>query len=143
MVELKFRRVNPLARLPERQSDGAGGYDVYAADCKFDRREGCVVVSLGFALEIPKGYKVTIVPRSSITRTTWLIQNSPCLVDSDYRGEIVLKFRCMDKVSDFPYAVGDRVAQLYVEEVIPITFIETDELTETERGSGGFGSTGR
>jgi dUTPase len=87
-----------------------------------------------------------------------VLQNSPCLGDEDYTGEYVLKFRCIPTLGglssftgnislypgeEFPYKPGDRIAQMYLEEVIPIEFEEVEELSNTERGDGGFGSTGR
>ena len=90
-------------------------------------------------------------PRSSICKT-WLIQqNSPGMGDSDYRGSYKFKFKALPISNSvmqlhyhpFPYQVGDRIGQIYLEKIIPISFIEVTELSDTIRGEGGFGSTGK
>ena len=141
---IKFKRLHKNAVIPKQASEGAGGWDVVATHITII--PSCAICELGFAVEIPKGYKLTIVPRSSLTKSYWTILNSPCLIDSDYRGQIMVIFRAIPNDSiytDFPYKVGDRIAQCYLEEVIPMEFEEVDELSNTDRGSGGFGSTNK
>lgn len=90
------------------------------------------------------------MPRSSLTKTRWFVQNMPGLGDADYTNEYQYRFRALPIEYDlnfgliypeFPYKIGDRIGQIYLEEVIPIEFTEVDELEETER-KGGYGSTG-
>lgn len=139
--KLKVKKLRDNAQLPVKGSSGAGAYDVFAAHVvETDIDE--VVYYLGIAVEIPHGYRLMISPRSSFTKTKWVMQNSPGIIDSDYRGELMVKFRAIDVVADFPYKEGDRIGQCYLEEVIPIEFEIEEALNETQRGEGGFGSTG-
>lgn len=153
-MKIKFRRLNENAVVPVFATKGAACADVVATEIvKQDSYN--VTVKLGFATEIPEGYKGVVVPRSSFTQKGWVMQNSPAQIDSDYRGEWMLKFQALtfDAVStrhnlidllpeDFPYEVGDRVAQVYFEKVEQAKFVVVDDLESTERGEGGFGSTG-
>lgn len=152
MIEIKIKKLHPNARIPERANDFAGGWDVVATEViKISENE--YMCKLGFAVEIPIGYKLTLVPRSSITKTHLIQQNSPGLGDCDYRGEYAYKFKLLAVEVDrytgefgytsFPYMAGDRIGQVYLEEVIPIRFLEVESLSETQRGDGGFGSTGK
>jgi dUTP pyrophosphatase len=109
---------------------------------QFDSTLRTAIVHLGFATEIPRGYKAVIIPRSSFTKTDWVMQNSPAQIDSDYRGEWIIKFKELVPNAEFPINERDRVAQIYFERIIPVQFIITDNLKETERNDGGFGSTG-
>lgn len=153
-MKIKFRRLNENAVVPVFATKGAACADVVATEIvKQDSYN--VTVKLGFATEIPEGYKGVVVPRSSFTQKGWVMQNSPAQIDSDYRGEWMLKFQSLtfDAVStrhnlidllpeDFPYEVGDRVAQVYFEKVEQAEFVVVDNLESTQRGEGGFGSTG-
>lgn len=160
-VKVKFKKLHPDAKFPERVDELCGGWDVTCTEI-IQEAPDFVVCKLGFALEIPAGYKVTLVPRSSFTKYKWILQNSPGLGDASYVGEYIYKFRAIpDKLKefpeskqnpwdkyiglgypDFPYQVGERIGQIYLEEAIPIQFEEVEELSETIRGTGGFGSTG-
>jgi len=131
---------------PEKGSGGAVCFDCFATSVKsldFDTYE----YGLGFATEFSeKGWKGVIVPRSSITKTDFVMQNSPAQIDYDYRGEWKVRFRFVgDKtyINQEPYEVGDRICQIYFERVNDVEFELSDELIDTERGSGGFGSTGK
>ena len=153
-MKIKFRRLNENAVVPVFATKGAACADVVATEIvKQDSYN--VTVKLGFATEIPEGYKGVVVPRSSFTQKGWVMQNSPAQIDSDYRGEWMLKFQALtfDAIStrhnlidllpeDFPYEVGDRVAQVYFEKVEQAEFVVVDDLESTQRGEGGFGSTG-
>lgn len=143
MVTVKFKRLHPDAKIPTMATPEAGGYDVYAASIAINPFK--FYVYTGFALEIPQGYRAVLVPRSSITKTTWILQNSPGLGDSDFRGEYMYVFANIERthISDVPFKKGDRIGQLYLEKVIPIDFVEVEELSPTDRGEGGFGSTGK
>jgi len=160
-MKVQFQKLHPEAQLPKRGSELAGGWDVTVTEI-VEKEPGFVICKLGFALQPSVNHKVTIVPRSSLTGTQWNIQNSPGLGDPDYRGEYQVRFRAFPtsgyttpgnfvlnepikvifEYPEFPYKVGDRVAQMYIEEIIPIEFEEVETLSETERGSGGFGSSG-
>jgi dUTP pyrophosphatase len=148
MLKIKLQKVTEDARMPIKGSEHAAAYDVHAHSITSESN-GKVKVGLGFKTEIPKGYKGIIVPRSNLTKFQWVLNNSFGVIDSDYRGEWLAIFTRLEfntssggAVEDFPYGVGDRVAQIYFEEVLPISFDVVPELEESERGEGGFGSTG-
>lgn len=150
-MKIKFKRLHPDAAIPKQATEFAGGWDVTATEI-IQEADDFVICKLGFALELPIGYKLTLVPRSSLTKTKWILQNSPGLGDADYIGEYQYRFRALPLIEDlfvdyiidypeFPYKVGDRIGQVYLEEVIPMEFEEVEELSDTVRGEGGFGST--
>lgn len=158
-MKVKIKKLHPNAKFPEKASKLAGGWDVTVTEI-IQESPDFVICKLGFALELPDGYKLTLVPRSSLTKTKWVLQNSPGLGDQDYLGEYQYRFRCIPtgiinvtsgeksydyrilKYEEFPYKIGDRIGQVYLEEVISIEFEEVEELSSSERGEGGFGSTG-
>jgi dUTP pyrophosphatase len=162
MLKVKIELEHPNAKMPIKASKQAACWDVFAAEINqisIDRYS----VNLGFQLEPPPGFKVVLVPRSSITSTMLIQQNSPGQGDEDYRGEYKYIFRMMPEsikysgghinepygtrnprldYGSFPFNIGDRVGQIYLEKVIDFEF-EESILSETERGEGGFGSTGK
>jgi deoxyuridine 5'-triphosphate nucleotidohydrolase len=146
-IKIKREGVGAIVPIPQKATEGAVCYDVVASSIV--EGNGKAIVMLGFSTEIPKGFKGCIVPRSSLTHKGWVMANSPGQVDSDYRGEWMVKFEAIPSAyaamyPNFPYKVGDRIAQIYFEEVQPVEFIIALEgLEETERDSGGFGSTGK
>lgn len=153
-MRVKFKRLHPESKIPKKATEFAGGWDVTVTEIE-QKEKDLVICKLGFALEIQTGYKLTLVPRSSLTKTKWILQNSPGLGDSDFRNEYQYRFRALPnelgfnmedgyfiKYPEFPFKVGDRIGQIYIEEVIPIEFIEVDELSDSNR-LGGYGSTGR
>jgi dUTP pyrophosphatase len=161
MIKIKFKKLHENATIPKQGSELAGGWDVTATEI-IQESEDFVICKLGFALEFPEKYKLTLVPRSSLTKTKWILQNSPGLGDADYKGEFQYRFRALSDgvvkkntsgglIMDyfeltypkFPFEVGDRIGQIYLEDVIPIEFELVEELSETKRGDNGFGSTGK
>ena len=147
MLKIKLQKLTEDARMPIKGSEHAAAYDVYAHS--ITEANGKVKVGLGFKTEIPKGYKGIIVPRSNLAKFHWVLNNSYGVIDSDYRGEWMAIFTPLAIVAGnhagttgFPYNVGDRVAQIYFEEVLPVSFDVVPELEQSERGEGGFGSTG-
>jgi dUTP pyrophosphatase len=146
MLKIKLQKITEDARMPIKGTEHAAAYDVYAHS--ITEVNGKVTVGLGFKTEIPKGYKGIIVPRSNLTKFNWVLNNSFGVIDSDYRGEWMAIFTAIpgeafaDGYQTFPYNVGDRVAQIYFEEVLSISFDVVPELEQSERGEGGFGSTG-
>ena len=91
-------------------------------------------------MEIPEGHVGLLYPRSSISKTSCSLRNAVGVIDSGYRGEIMLKFSCSTNLNI--YNVGDRVAQLIIMPYPQVQFEEVEELSDTDRGEGGFGSTG-
>jgi dUTP pyrophosphatase len=148
MLKIKLQKVTEDARMPIKGTADAACYDVYAHSITSESGDK-VKVGLGFKTEIPKGYKGIIVPRSNLTKFHWVLNNSFGVIDSDYRGEWMAVFTALEFNTSsggmretFPYNVGDRVAQIYFEEVLPITFDVVPELEQSDRGEAGFGSTG-
>lgn len=146
MLKIKLQKVTEDARMPIKGSEHAAAYDVYAHSITSEN--GKVKVGLGFKTEIPRGYKGILVPRSNLTKFNWVLNNSYGVIDSDYRGEWMAIFTSIGTETyprineEFPYAVGDRVAQIYFEEVLSTSFDVVPELESSDRGEGGFGSTG-
>lgn len=152
MVQVKIK-VLPGGHIPKKQTDGAAAWDCYARiHEKYIPTDQMVIVGwdmgvkvpLGFAIELPKGYHAEILPRSSMgTKTKVRVSNSTGIIDSDYRGEVCI---ILDNVSLVKMACikdGDRIAQMIIVKDPEVELVEAKELSETERGTGGFGSTGR
>jgi len=128
--------------LPAYATDGAAGMDVCAVEDVELAPGGRHAVATGFALAIPEGYEIQVRPRSGLAFKHGIsVPNAPGTIDSDYRGE--LKVLLINHGQEtFSIARGDRVAQLVLAPVTRAAFTEVDDLDETARGAGGFGSTG-
>ena len=129
---------------PYQATDGSAGWDLTATSRELVKGNKAIY-GTGLAVEIPKGYVGLLFPRSSIHNKTLRLSNSVGVIDSDYRGEIKAVF---DQIDLFPrnallYQLGDRICQLVILPVPTIEWEESEELTNTERGEGGYGSTGR
>ena len=139
-VKIGFKRINTGAQIPTRATSGSAGYDCYLPETINPIDAGQIrIVKLGFALEIPEGYCVRIVPRSGLASKGLLVANSPGLLDSDFKGEIGVILWSVGGI--FPLNKGDRICQMTVEKVPESEFVVIDELSESTRGEGGFGST--
>lgn len=144
VVKVKVKKLDENAVIPKYATPGSACVDLVATSLKRDEY-GNYVFGTGLAFEIPRGYVGLLYPRSSNSKTDLYLTNSVGNVDSDYRGEVTVKFKDRDKEL-FPceyYKVGDRVAQMSIQKLPEIEFEEVSELSETERGAGGFGSTGK
>lgn len=140
---LRFKKLHPDAVVPTHAKRGDAGYDLTATSCKFNAEYGYYEYGTGLAMEIPEGCYGAIVPRSGIRKTEAVMQNSPGTIDSGYRGEIMVTFKNRDKDGNTsPFKVGDRIAQIIIKKYEEVEFVEVEELSETERGTGGHGSTG-
>jgi dUTP diphosphatase len=134
--------INEYAQLPTRGSKDAAGLDLY---CPFHIKvpaDSQKKIPLGIAVEIPKGHMGLLVPRSSMSKTPLRCANSVGIIDADYRGELSIAYENIS-CSDYTIFRGDRIAQLII---IPIAIVDVEEaqtLSETERGDGGYGSTGK
>jgi dUTP pyrophosphatase len=142
-MRVKVKRLHEGAVIPSYAKDGDAAMDLYATNVDYDRF-GNLVCQTGLAMEIPEGHVGFLFPRSSISKTALSLRNSVGVIDSGYRGEIILKFNREDRVNmlETVYGVGDRVGQIMIMPFPKVRFEESKELTETERGQGGFGSTG-
>lgn len=139
-MQVKIKKLSDKAVIPAYAKDGDAGMDLVATSIKYDDY-GNIVYGTGLAFEVPEGYVGLIFPRSSITKTNLSLSNCVGVIDSGYRGEILLKFRKVSKYS-LAYKVGERIGQLIILPYPKINFIEVDKLTDTERGESGYGSSG-
>ncbi len=143
MIELPVRRLRDDAVLPSRAYPGDAGLDLAACEeCEVGPGQRAVV-STGLAVAIPEGYAGFVLPRSGLARRHGItIVNTPGLIDSGYRGEVQVTLLNTDAAEAFRVEPGMRVAQLVVLAIPEARLIEVDELPATERGAGGFGSSG-
>ena len=143
-ITVRFRRLHNNAQLPARQSAHAAGYDVYACgdDDLVILRGQIVPVPTGLGVEIPPGYHISIRARSGMAVKHGLTPvNTPGTIDADYRGEIFVPLINLGR-EDYVVKTGERIAQLLLEKTYTIAWHEA-ELSDTERGEGKFGSTGK
>jgi dUTP pyrophosphatase len=138
-MNVKIKKLHKDAVIPFYAKPGDAGMDLTAVTEEWDENETTVTYDTGLAIEIPEGYVGLVFPRSSVSKTSLVLANSVGVIDSGYRGSIMLKFKYLEE--GFVYDVGDRIGQLVIIPYPQISFEEVDELSETERGEGGFGST--
>lgn len=142
-MEVKIKKLDPNAVIPAHAKPGDAGYDLTAISCEFDAEHGYYCYGTGLAMEIPEGYYGAIVPRSSIRKTEAIMQNTPGTIDRGYRGEVMVTFKNRDKDGNTaPFKIGERVAQIIFKKYEEVEFEEVNELSVTERGTSGHGSTG-
>lgn len=142
-MQVKIKKLHVDAVIPAYSNPGDAGMDLTAISATRDQY-GNVVYGTGLAVEIPEEYVGLIFPRSSNSKTDLYLTNHVGVVDSGYRGEIMFKFRPINGLLNAKvFQIGDRVGQLIILPYPSITFEETDVLTDSHRGSGGFGSTGK
>jgi dUTP pyrophosphatase len=143
-IEVRVKRLNHGAGLPlpDYASKGAAGMDICAAESLILRTGRRHAVATGFAFAIPDGYEVQVRPRSGLALKNGITcLNTPGTIDSDYRGEVKVILANLGE-DDFQITKGDRIAQIVVAPVTHAAMVEVDEIDETARGAGGFGSTG-
>lgn len=141
---VRFKKLHPLAKVPIFATDGACACDLYAAGFALDDKTQTWIYDSGIAFEIPDGYAGFVLARSSLYKCCNVLPASGFgLVDADFRGSVKFTFRTFDFSKKPPYAIGERFAQLLIIAHPQIELIESEELTETKRGAGGFGSTGK
>lgn len=136
---VKFKSLSDKAKIPVRATNGAAGWDMFAASV--EDKEDMVIYKTDIAIEIPVGYAGLLLARSSVIKTGLFLGPGVGLIDRDYRGNISFVFYKRD--SHELYKEGDRIGQLVITPIPEVEFEEVSELSETERGSGGFGSTGK
>ena len=139
-MKVKVMKLDAGAKIPKYAKAGDAGMDLYAVTESFDDH-GNYVYGTGLAMEIPEGYVGLIFPRSSISKTAHSLRNAVGVIDSGYRGEIMLKFD-INTLNSPVYKVGDRIAQIIILPYPQIEFEQAWELSKTARGTGGFGSSG-
>ncbi len=149
-MNIKIKKLHPDAIIPQYQTDGSSGFDFHAIEDIIIHSGDTVLVKTGLSFEIPKGFELQVRPRSGMSLKTKLrVANSPGTIDSDYRGEVCI---IMDNISHrdpYPFTEsalitkGDRIAQGVICPIIRAQFEEVEELSSTDRGEGGFGSSGK
>lgn len=160
-MKVKIKKTHPDAVIPRYAKEGDAGLDLTATSIYFDKY-GNICYGTGLAFEIPEGYVGLIFPRSSICKEQLLLSNAVGVIDSGYRGEVSFKFKpslaldnrqCVKyddekmwtiavRQNDI-YKVGDRIGQMIIMPYPSVEFEEVEELSETERGEGGYGSSGK
>jgi len=141
-IKVKTLKLHEDAMIPEYKTLGASGVDLRTVKTIVIEPKDTVIVGTGLAFEIPEGYEMQIRPRSGLSAKTKLrIANSPGTIDSDYRGEVGI---IIDNTGIEPITIlaGERIAQAVIQKVEQVIFEEVDQLSDTKRGKGGFGSTG-
>jgi dUTP pyrophosphatase len=143
-MQLRIARLKENAVLPTRAHEGDAGLDLYACETAHIGPGERWGVGTGVAVEIPDGHAGLILPRSGLARNHGIsLVNAPGLIDSGYRGELRVLLLNNDPADIFRVAEGDRIAQLVIIPVAMAEVVEAPELAGTERGEGGFGSSGR
>jgi len=143
-MELACRRLTDDATLPTRAHGGDAGLDLYAAEAASLGPGKRTSVGTGVAVEIPQGHAGLVLPRSGLAaRHGIALVNAPGLIDAGYRGEVRVLLLNTDPHEAFEIAPGDRIAQLIITPFVPAEPVEARELSRSERGNGGFGSSGR
>lgn len=139
-MKVKIKKLHPGASIPKYSKEGDAGMDLVVTTIKDETFQ--VTYGFGISIEIPEGYVGLIFSRSSIKRTDLVLSNSVGIIDSGYRGEIMAVFKKLAGTVSNKYYAGERAAQLVIMPYPKIEFEEVEELSETERGKQGFGSTG-
>lgn len=143
--DVKIKKLVDNAVIPFYAHPGDAGMDITCTSLEYDEKNDCIMYHTGLAFEVPKGYVMLIFTRSSNRKTNFYLTNAVGVLDSSYRGELMMAYKCRDNglLNEVPYKVGDRIGQIMILPYPLIRFVEVDELSETERGTGGFGSTGK
>ena len=161
MLKVKVKKFNPNAVIPKYAKNGDAGLDLTAVSKEYDK-DGNVVYDIGLGFEIPPGHVGLLFPRSSNAKKDLILSNSVGVIDSGYRGTVMMKYKpssvfakIFDKFISIitntngenfkhikEYEVGERVGQIIILPYPEVQLVESDELSETERGTGGYGSTG-
>ena len=147
-MQLKIKKLDEKAVIPSFAKEGDAGLDLTAIHISRDN-VGNITYHTGLAIEIPEGYVGLLFPRSSICKKQQFLTNSVGVIDSGYRGEIMAKFKpvmgtydtILELFESSEYQVGDRIVQMIIIPYLQIEFEEVEELSETDRGYGGYGHT--
>ena len=147
-MKVRIKKLHEGAKIPSYSKEGDAGLDFTAVEISKDN-VGNITYHTGLAIEIPEGYVGLLFPRSSVSKKQQFLTNSVGVIDSGYRGEIMAKFKpvmgtydtILDLFESNEYQVGDRIVQMIILPYPQIEFEEVEELSSSERGHGGFGST--
>ena len=145
MVKVLVKKLNPKVKLPSYKTEGSSGMDLMACinEPIYITPKNSVLIPTGLSIAIPNDCEVQIRPRSGLAaKSNISVLNTPGTIDSDYRGELkIILYNHGDKI--FEVKNNDRIAQMILMPILKINLEETDDLPDTVRGSGGFGSTGK
>lgn len=141
-VLVKYKKLHPDAKMPKYAKPGDAGADVFSVEDVELRPGETRLVSLGIAIEVPDGWEMQVRSRSGLASKGVLVANSPGTIDSGYRGECKVILTYVGKEPSFKISKGDRIAQFVLKQAPTAYFEEVEELSESVRGAGGFGSTG-
>lgn len=153
MIPLKFKKLYEDAKLPVKGTEHAACFDFFVHRIEQPTKDTAILY-FGLATEFSPEYVMTLQPRSSFSHKGWEQSNSPGQVDADFRGELQVRLQAIPADIDqrtkenfnypkLPYKIGDRCTQGKLEHVVPVSIEEVTELSDTTRGTGGFGSTGK
>ena len=141
-MQLKIKLLHPDSVKPKYAKAGDAGMDLVATNIK-ENTTFQITYGLGIAMEIPEGFVGLVFPRSSIRNTELMLSNSVGVIDSGYRGELQATFNKLNGLDSIAYNVGDRVCQIVIVPTPVVQVKIVDELSDSERGDGGFGSSGK
>jgi dUTP pyrophosphatase len=143
-VQLRVAKLKAEATIPTRAHEGDAGLDLYACEAAHIGPGERWGVGTGVAVEIPEGHAGLVLPRSGLAREHGIaLVNSPGLIDSGYRGELRVLLLNTDPAETFRIEPGERIAQLVISPIATVEPVEAEALSESARGDGGFGSSGR
>jgi dUTP pyrophosphatase len=143
-MKIKIKKLDESAVIPSYAKPGDAAMDLYATSVSDDDYQN-IVYGTGLAIEIPEGHVGLLFPRSSLSKTPLFLRNHVGVIDSGYRGELIFKFafKAMNPYGQgHTYQKGDRIGQIMILPIPYVEFCEVDELSSSERGTSGFGSTG-
>lgn len=147
-MNIKIKKLHPDAIIPTYTKEGDAGLDLIAVNVEFT--SDYISYKTGLAFEIPKGYVGLLFPRSSNSKKNLLLTNSVGVLDSGYRGEVEFRYKLVANGKTLSedakynrYTIGDRIGQIIILPYPQIEFEEVEELSSTDRGEGGFGSSGK
>lgn len=150
MLEVKVKKLNERAQMPVKNHSSDACWDLFALEDGVLSEDGCYIqYKTGIAIELPQGYDAYIYSRSSVSKYNLVLANSVGVIDETYRGEILLRFKIVPSVLNGDssaiktYKAGDRIGQIHIQKRVDFIFVEQEDISETNRGIGGFGSTGQ
>ena len=138
---LRFKKNSPNAQTPTKAHPTDAGFDMYVAQVSIDEAAGIITYNTSISVEIPAGHVGLLFPRSSVYKTQQSLCNSVGVVDSGYRGDVQFKYYLRNR--EALYNVGDKCGQIVIMPYPEVVFEEAAELADSDRGEGGFGSTGK
>ncbi|MBU3186691.1 dUTP diphosphatase [Clostridium estertheticum] len=142
MFNIKIKRINDLAKLPEQAHYGDAGMDLFSIEEKVIQPGGVALIHTGIKIELPPETEAQIRPRSGLAlKNSITVLNTPGTIDEGYRGEIGVILINHGK-ENFKVEIQMKIAQMVIKPVLKVNILEVDELSDTERAEGGFGSTG-